>query len=265
MKLQRFYIPPDDCELSHSVWAHSKELRNQLVNVFRYREGAEVVLFDGVKTDRLYKIAQIEPDGIKLDMVTDFERKLPVRHVYLLWSLLKKDKNEWVIQKCTELGVSNFVPIIAERSEKMGFNMERAQKIAIEAAEQCGRSDIPFIREPISLHEALSEYAGTLQLLFCEEKNETDGFSRHPGLDPGTSKLMSHEEAKQNKNVANHDSQFILHDSKNPTGVLIGPEGGWTDQELELFKKEFLGSLHLGNLTLRAETAAVAATTKLFI
>src|SRR5690606_20204102 len=98
---------------------------------------------------RLYKIVQVEKDGVKLELVTEFERKLPERHIYLFFSLLKKDKNEWVLQKCTELGVRNFVPIVADRSEKTGFNLERSEKIVIEAAEQCGRSDIPDVREPI--------------------------------------------------------------------------------------------------------------------
>ncbi len=228
MRLHRFYIDPKTCELEHTFWTQSQELRNQWFKVFRYREGDEVVLFDGVATERLYRIVRIEPDGVQLEMVTEFERKLPSKHVYLLWSLLKKDKNEWVIQKCTELGVSNFIPVIAERSEKTGFNLERAEKIAIEASEQCGRSDIPHIREPIRLEEAVNDYKDKITLLICDEQSET-----------------------------------TLKSDEKPHGVLVGPEGGWTENELALFKGNKLGSLHLGNLTLRAETAAVAATTKL--
>lgn len=231
MRLHRFYIDPEELELTQELWIKSKELRNQWLKVFRYRPGDEVVLFDGVATERLYKIVRIEPDAVELEMVTEFERKLPAKHIYLLWSLLKKDKNEWVIQKCTELGISNFVPIVAERSEKTGFNVERATKIAIEAAEQCGRSDIPHIREPLTLGEAIHEYKDKVDLLICEETNPTT------------------------------NSQ--LPSAENPAGILIGPEGGWNEAELKLFKDESLGSLHLGNLTLRAETAAVAAVTKL--
>lgn len=231
MRLHRFYIAPDDTELDHNIWVNSKELRNQWIKVLRYREGDEVVLFDGVLIERLYKITKIEPDAVKLEMITDFERKLPHKHVYLFWSLLKKDKNDWVIQKCTELGVSNFVPLVADRSEKTGFSVERANKIAIEASEQCGRSDIPHIREPLTVAEAIGEYKDKVKLLICDETT------------PST------------------NSQ--LPSTKNPTGILIGPEGGWTEAELKLFKEAGLGSLHLGNLTLRAETACVSAATKL--
>ena len=233
MRLHRFYVSPEDCELDHTVWSHSAELRNQWIKVFRYREGDQVVLFDGVAVDRLYKIAQIAPDAIKLEMVTEFERKLPSRHVYLFWSLLKKDKNDWVIQKCTELGVSNFVPLLADRSEKTGFNVERAIKISVEAAEQSGRSDIPHVREPLAIEEAISEYKDKVSLIICEES--------YLSIDSSLSSI------------------------KDPVGILIGPEGGWTENELQLFKAQNLSSLNLGHLTLRAETAAVAAVARILL
>ena len=156
------------------------------------------------------------------------KRKLPKNHVYLFFSLLKKDKNEWVLQKGTELGVRNFVPIIASRSEKTGLNRERVNKIVIEAAEQCGRSDIPNVREPLELKTALNEYKGKVQILVCDES-----------LD-------------KNTDISNE-----------PVGIFIGPEGGWTQDEIDQFEKVSAGHFHLGNLTLRAETAAIAAITKL--
>jgi 16S rRNA (uracil1498-N3)-methyltransferase len=228
MRLHRFYINPKDVELEHIFWLRDNRLLNQWTKVLRYQKGSEVVLFDGEKHERLYKIIQIEPSALQLELITEFERKLPKSHIYLFFSLLKKDKNEWVLQKCTELGVRNFVPILADRSEKTGFNIERAEKIIIEAAEQCGRSDIPQVREPLSLQTALDEYKDKIQLFVCDEtldKNENTG--------------------------------------DEPIGIFIGPEGGWTNDEIVEFEQINAGHLHLGNLTLRAETAAVAATTKL--
>lgn len=229
MRLHRFYVDPDVVELKHKFWLHDERLRNQWLKVLRYREGSEVVLFDGQSTDRLYKITRVESDGFELEMVTEFERKLPDKHVYLFFSLLKKDKNDWVLQKCTEIGVRNFVPIVAERSEKTGFNLERAEKIVIEAAEQCGRSDIPKLREPISIDELVQEYRDKVTVLVCDETKD------------------------QNK-------QF-----DDPIGLLIGPEGGWTDGELKQFKEAGFGGLHLGNLTLRAETASTVAASRVIL
>jgi len=228
MRLHRFYVSPEMAELDQSFWIKDDGLRNQWLRVLRYREGDEVVLFDGVKHDRLYKLARVESDAIQMELITEFERKLPSKHIYLFFSLLKKDKNDWVLQKCTELGVRNFVPVLAERSEKTGFNLERARRIIIEAAEQCGRSDIPKIRDPLLIKTALEEYKNKIQLLVCDET-----FDNNEQL------------------------------SELPIGIFVGPEGGWTGSEIELFEKSGTGHFHLGNLTLRAETAAVAASTKL--
>jgi len=228
MRLHRFYTGPD-CKLEHYVELRDARLLDQWNKVLRFRPGQEVILFDGSEHERLYAINELDKAVAKLELITDFTRKLPGKEVYLFWSLLKKDKNDWVLQKATELGVSHFVPILAERSEKTGFNSERAEKIIIEAAEQCGRSDIPSVREPLLLQTALHEYAAKIPLFVCEQ----------------------HELTKP-KTPNYHD-----------VGALIGPEGGWSDVEKQLFLSQEVGRLPLGDFTLRAETAAVVASAKL--
>lgn len=230
MRLHRFYTGKD-LELKHDFWLHDQRLIHQWRNVLRMQAGQEVVLFDGVGEDRLYKIAELTDKEAHLQMITELARKTPAKEIYLLWSLLKKDKNDWVLQKCTELGVSHFIPLLAERSEKTGFNLERAEKIVIEAAEQCGRSDIPVVREPMTVETAIKELISRSDLLICEQDSETD--------------------------------ERLNFDASRPQGVLIGPEGGWSDVEKQLFKDQKLKHLNLHNFTLRAETASVAAVTKL--
>lgn len=233
MKLHRFYVGGmhdkwGPTTLDHALWVHDERLLNQWLKVLRFRAGNELILFND-ETDRIYKITKIEyPHSVHLELVTERERSLPNKHIYLLWSLLKKDKNDWVLQKATELGVRNFVPLMADRSEKTGFVIERAHKILVEAAEQCGRSDIPDIREPITIDEALLEYKD-LPLFVCEQGAD----------DP------------------------VLDDLEK-LGVLIGPEGGWTDKERELFANNQIKQLAIAPFTLRAETAAVVAVAKLF-
>lgn len=225
--LHRFYVPPP-IKLEHNFWLHDERLIHQWRSVLRMRTGGELVLFDGREHDRLYKILEITPQEAHLELVTEFERKAPKNTIYLMWSLLKKDKNDWVLQKATELGVSHFIPLIADRSEKTGFNSDRAKKIVIEASEQCGRSDIPTIREPMQVETALDELSGKIDLYICEQAGESD-------IASGT-----------------HDK-----------GVLIGPEGGWSEAEKQLFKDKALHHLNLHDFTLRAETAAIAAVSKL--
>ena len=226
MRLHRFYVG-NEIELKHDFWLHDERLLHQWNKVLRFRGEQEIILFSDTH-ERLYRIAEIKPDEAHLLYITDFERKTPAKDIYLLWSLLKKDKNDWVLQKCTELGVSHFVPLLADRSEKTGFNAERAEKIVIEAAEQCGRSDIPDVREPMLVETALEEFHGKIVLYICEQESTDEP-----------------------------------HDQAGSLGILIGPEGGWSDGEKKLFTDSQLKHLSLHDFTLRAETAAVAAVTKL--
>lgn len=222
-RIHRFYVG-HDFELKHSFWLHDQRLVYQWSKVLRYQAGQEVLLFDGQETDRLYRILSITPQEAHLELVTDFERSLPTKNVYLLWSLLKKDKNDWVLQKATELGVTHFVPLLAARSEKPGFDHDRAQKIVIEASEQCGRSDIPTIRETMLVKTAIEHIGGKVPLMICEQG----------GARPDVLTLQTF-------------------------GFLIGPEGGWSDDEKSLFETHGLTHIGLGAFTLRAETAAVMA------
>ena len=232
MKLHRFYVDGlhdkyGPLQLREHIWIGDQVLYNQWARVLRYKVGDQLILFNGKGEDRLYKIHKIEEANVGLNLVTELEPQYPEREVYMFWSLLKKDKNEWVLQKCTELGVSHFVPILSERTEKTGFDEDRALKIAIEASEQCGRSDIPRIREPITLEAALSEFSGKLPLYFAEQ---------HDGPAPEA--------------------------SQKACGVFVGPEGGWTDDEKALLAT-YATMLNIAQYTLRAETACVAAATRI--
>lgn len=230
MRLHRFYTGKE-LELKHDFWLQDERLLNQWRRVLRFQPEQEVILFDGENEDRLYKIVELTECEAHLQLVTELKRTTPNKNIYLLWSLLKKDKNDWVLQKCTELGVSHFIPLLAERSEKTGFNVERAEKIIIEAAEQCGRSDIPHVREPMLVETALTELKDKVQL----------GVTDQEGLEFGAWDLVIDQ----------------------PIGLLVGPEGGWSDAEKQLFNDNNLKHLNLHGFTLRAETAAITVVTKL--
>lgn len=233
MKVHRFYIGDlhtkrGPVELRQHIWVHDAQLLNQWLKVLRLKAGDQLELFDDSTATKLYEIDKVEEQSVGLTLITEIKPTLPKKHLYLFWCLLKKDNNDLVLQKCTELGVRNFVPIISNRTEKTGFDEARARRIVIEAAEQCGRSDIPKIREPISLGEALDEYNSKVTLFF-----------------------------------ADMDGREAIETTSQPIGVFIGPEGGWSETEKQLLTESKVTPLNLHILTLRAETAAITAVNRL--
>ena len=221
MKLHRFYY--GDNELPRDFWMDDKNLFHQWTRVLRFQVGRELVLFNEHHEERLYRILKLGNDAVHLELVTELEPSLPRKDIYLCFSLLKKDKVDWVLQKCTELGVRHFIPLITERTEKTGFDVERALRIVIEAAEQCGRTDIPRVREPISLDSAIDELSSKMAIYYLDQSENSD--------------------VEEVTNCA----------------VLVGPEGGWTDSEKELFNSKEVKRLSINDFTLRAETASVVA------
>lgn len=219
MRVHRFYVG-DEIELKKDFWLHDQAMLWQWNKVLRFAEGQQVIMFDGRGTDRLYNIAKLDKTEAHLQMITEYEPKVPARHAYLFWSLLKKDNNELILQKATELGVSNFVPLITDRTIKKEFNLERAEKIVREASEQCGRSDIPHVREPIHIKKALPEY-DEVKIYVCHQGKE----------------------------------KAEITDEK--IGFVIGPEGGWSPDELKFFEQAGYEHIGLSDFVLRAETAAI--------
>ncbi len=192
-----------------------------------------VILFNGngKEYDGFFELVSKKEARI----VIENERK-PVSilktELHIFQSVIKKDNFELVVEKCTELGARAFHSVIAERSEKKDLNIERLKKIAVEAAEQSGKVFIPEIFEPTNLASAIESFDGKLF-----------------ALDFG----------------AEIFSNVFEKISARPIGLLVGPEGGWTDAERALFKKHKVESVSLGAQVLRAETAAIAASSLILL
>lgn len=224
MKLHRFYVGALDAAASVLVVSDA-ELLHQWARVLRFAPGDEIALFDSARREGLYRIDTLSKTEAQLSRVAERTARGPERAVTLAFALLKKDKNEWVLQKGTELGVSRFVPLLTERTEKTGWSAARARKIVTEAAEQCGRADVPEVCAPVKLGDFLAAGHGR-SFFYCDEGGA----------------LISEQ----------------VHDPDAPV-VFVGPEGGWTDEERVLFERSGAARVSLGKFTLRAETAAVAA------
>jgi 16S rRNA (uracil1498-N3)-methyltransferase len=159
--------------------------------------------------------------------------------LHLLLAVFKFDHMEWAIEKATELGIAHITPILARRTEKhlaqsSTKRAERWRRIALEASKQSRRTDIPEIVDPITLKQALEKEQSRTRILLSETEQATTltGALKASPIRP-----------------AGHES----------VALAIGPEGGWTPEEMSLFIQHQWQSVTLGPRILRAETAAIAA------
>lgn len=204
---------------------------NHLFRVLRVKIGQEFdVAADGVL--RSAKVVFASHDQVEFELGAEVESAaLPQITVYL--SIFKFDRMEWALEKLTELGVSHIVPMIAQRTEEhlakaAAKRVERWRKIAREASQQARRIAPPEVAEPLTLKKAIAQEQGIRVVL--SEAEETVSL------------------------------KSVLTDCSPPLAMAFGPEGGWSETELELFKAAKWKSASLGHTILRAETAAIAAT-----
>lgn len=231
MRLHRFYsseIVGNRTELTIT----DRELVHQLRHVFRLRAGDSIIIFDGSGSEYTCVIASyVGDDRAVIDVRESARARFTpglARKILLFTAIVKKDNFETVVEKATELGVTDIIPVLAERSEKKSLNEERLKKIAMEASEQSGRGDVPAIHPIVSLKEAIEQVrAGECEAVAFH----TDGAAFCRGEFAGKDK---------------------------PLGVFIGPEGGWSPGEVAMFHENKIAVRCLGPQVLRAETAAIA-------
>ncbi|MDP3762926.1 MAG: RsmE family RNA methyltransferase [bacterium] len=200
-----------------------RDILRQLKNVLHFRKGERFILFDGSGYDF---ISEFDGSGAKI-LEKVLNRRESERKIFLFQSLLKKDRMEWVFQKGTEVGVFEFVPVLSARSVKKDFNKVRAEKIIKEAAEQSGRAILPKVGGVLEFTEAL-EFV---------QKERLSGVI----ADPNSKKHIS-ETLKEPK-----------------MALFVGPEGGFTEEEIGDAKECGFKAVSLGKLNLRSETAALVA------
>lgn len=260
MRLHRFYInipielaePFDSADEAISATPISitnESLVHQWKKVFRLVSGDKVIVFDGSGFDYVVEIEFEGKDTAKLVVIETWENKSGMDSdmnseagtgVTLYAAIVKKDNFEWIAEKATELGVSRIVPVISERSEKKNLNIERLQRILIEASEQSGRGNVPELAEIVSLEEVIE------QIKIVGEKKDFEVVNSI-AWDP-TGKMYSEAEIKN-----------------KPVNIFVGPEGGWTENELAKFEMAGIAIRSLGTQVLRAETAVIAVLAKVIL
>lgn len=206
-----------------------RELFNQIRKVLRLEIGEKITLCDGKMNEGAAEIKEFQKNYIEVEIKkVSINQNEPERQVILYCSILKRENFELVVQKATEVGVKEIVPLVADRTVKLNVRQDRLEKIIKEAAEQSGRGRVPILKEPINFKKALGDTKGNLFNLLFDRSGE------------------SFEELERLGN-------------KRPIGIWIGPEGGWAEQEIELAGKSGFQIINLGNFTLRVETAAIIA------
>lgn len=229
--MQRIFLPI--ININNNQIAVTGDKARYLASVLRCKEGDALVIFDGAGNCFKTKISKADKKEVIADVLEKFpcNPESPV-NITLVQSLLKGEKMDLVIQKTTELGVREIVPVVTERSQlRETRKVIRWQKIAEEASRQSGRTVIPVVHEPVSFQDIFT--GNVLQgFIFYEE-----GGVR----------------------LSDAVSSFISHPSS--LFIVIGPEGGFTKEEIELAKEKGLVAASLGQRILRAETAAIAAVT----
>jgi 16S rRNA (uracil1498-N3)-methyltransferase len=212
--------------------AHAEHLSR----VLRTKPGQEFEISVGERLRRGI-VTSVTPDRVEFELGDDaaHTQTQPIPGITIALSISKFDRMEWAIEKCTELGVSRIIPVIAQRSERnlvkaAEKRVERWRRIAREASEQSRAAMVPEISDPTKFKDVLLVSADLRILL-----NETE----------------EQERLTKSLHGIAADDEILL---------AIGPEGGWTEAELEQFAGAGWISASLGNKILRIETAAIAAT-----
>jgi 16S rRNA (uracil1498-N3)-methyltransferase len=198
---------------------------NYLGNVMRLGEGAEVLLFDGSSGEWLGRIAEAGKKRMALTVERRTREAEAVPDVWLAFAPVKRTQTDWLVEKATELGVAKLIPVMTQRPIVERVRLERLEAIAIEAAEQCGRTRLPELAQSVPLAQLLRE--DDRPLYFADEAG---GEPVASAFKPGRAT------------------------------ILTGPEGGFTDEERTKIRAAAQAvPISLGPRILRAETAALAS------
>ncbi|NCT00158.1 16S rRNA (uracil(1498)-N(3))-methyltransferase [Candidatus Parcubacteria bacterium] len=222
MKIHRFFSP--STEMTDKIIISDKELVHQMHNVLKLQIGELVELFDGSGGAFLGEITEISKKSVALDKREEKSMEDARKNIFAYIPLLKRSNTELMVQKLTELGIKNIILIKTDRTIKSDANLDRLNKISIEATEQSGQYFLTNINEPIKLKDAL------------DKASHTDVY------------IMDMS-----------NSYFRGEDKIYPLSFFVGPEGGWTDEERELFKASSAKIVSLADTILRGETASIVA------
>jgi 16S rRNA (uracil1498-N3)-methyltransferase len=223
-----------DCLLSPELeLALPEHISNHIIRVLRLEVGDTIHLFNGDGNDYPAKITSLEKRGAKVRVLScaSISNESPLR-IHLYQSIARGEKMDWILQKATELGVTAFTPMVSDRTE-VKLDQERSHKrlmhwqgVIRSACEQSGRASIPVVHSPCAINRL--DHPGILN----------QAFYLHPGASLRASELQAFEHPDVN--------------------LAIGPEGGFSERDIQLLQNAGFIGLTVGPRILRTETAGIA-------
>lgn len=201
---------------------------HQWKNVLKFKKGEHIELSSTGGMQALCELSYVDKNEAVLSVIEEYENKNKLeKDATLYMAILKRENFELVAQKATELGITTIVPILTDRTIKQNLNFERLNKIVKEASELCGRSSIPNINDIMKFEDAIEDSKNSKTQIFFDMSG----------------KPINSVSGLYNSSIA----------------LFIGPEGGWTEKEINLAKENNLPIISVSPLTLRGETAAIVA------
>ncbi|MDZ7823625.1 MAG: 16S rRNA (uracil(1498)-N(3))-methyltransferase [Ahrensia sp.] len=228
-KIQRLFLD-QPLKLGAPVEPDKSQI-NYLVNVLRMKSGDAVLLFNGRDGEWLAEIQTQTKRSITLILKEQTRAQPEPSDLIYCFAPLKIGRLDYMVQKAVEMGAGVLQPVLTQHTQNHRLNIDKLNANVIEAAEQCGILNVPICHEPIKFDAFLSNWHQERTLIFCDEDA-----------------------------VTNNPLQILTDLKGRKLGVLVGPEGGFSDDErAQLRSKNFVTSIPLGPRILRADTAAVAA------
>lgn len=231
MEIRRFFVNPQDICANSEIVVSGDEFAH-MTKVLRYKVGYKAIVCANDGIERLCTIKQIDKDSAVLTCDEQTVQDKKHAHITLYAGLLKNNKLDFAVQKAVELGIDEVRPFLSHNTAETKFSVDRANKIALEAAKQCGSAYLTGVKDLCDFSKVIDDFKNFDKVLFAYEYEKKN---RIKDCD------------LEGKNIA----------------LIVGAEGGFTAEEAAKAKDNGAQIVTLGRRILRAETASVVASTLL--
>ncbi|MBE0694822.1 MAG: 16S rRNA (uracil(1498)-N(3))-methyltransferase [Aquamicrobium sp.] len=228
-RMQRLYLPHD--LVRDAVVEPDPQQSHYLSHVLRLRPAAKLLVFNGREGEWLAEVAAVEKKKTLLRLLAQVRPQPPHPDLFYCFAPLKAGRLDYLVQKAVEMGAGVLQPVITQHTQMSTVGVDRLRANVVEAAEQCGILAIPRVEDAIKLDRLLWLWEPGRRLIFCDEGADT-----------------------------NNPIPALSAISERKLGLLVGPEGGFSDEERQQLRAlPYVTPIPLGPRILRADTAAVAA------